>query len=144
MMMMVIQLNLFILCVSSENPYFTVKVHSRRSQSHFLTTTPHISICQQGANISQTFVKYLWNTCKIFVKSTWVCFPSVVSVLRVIPGVRVISQLSWSSKKWARKDKIYQQTNRYLRNCNFQRHQFSNFSLSTLNGKARFKKLSPQ
>lgn len=48
----VIQLNLFILCVS-ENPYFTVKVHSQRSQSNFLTTTPHIHLSTYGADICQ-------------------------------------------------------------------------------------------
>ena len=65
MMLVVIQLNLFILCELSENPYFTVKVHSRRSQSHFPTTTPHISICQHGANICQQIICQLeMNICQ--------------------------------------------------------------------------------
>ena len=39
------------------NPYFNVKVHSRGSQSHFLTTTSHISICQHIASITQNSQK---------------------------------------------------------------------------------------
>ena len=53
----VILFNLFSLVCVWRNPYFNVKVHSRGSQSHFLTTTSHISICQHIASITQNSQK---------------------------------------------------------------------------------------
>ena len=54
----VILFNLFPLVLCWRNPYFIVKVHSRGSQSHFLTTTSHISICQHKASITKIHKKY--------------------------------------------------------------------------------------
>ena len=54
----VILFNLFSLVLCWRNPYFSVKVHSRGSQSHFLTTTSHISICQHKASITKIHKKY--------------------------------------------------------------------------------------
>ena len=53
----VIPFNLFSLVCVWRNPYFNVKVHSRGSQSHFLTTTSHISICQHIASITKIHKK---------------------------------------------------------------------------------------